>query len=212
MPTIEEARSWYQDADPVHDFGHVIRVYKMAERLASQEGADLEIVRAAALLHDARGSAPGQGEADRAAHHEISADFAGVVLKAEGWGPAQIEAVQHCIRAHRFRSAETPETIEAMVVFDADKLDVIGAVGAARSIAYAVLDGSPIYAEPSQQFMESMEKEPGEAHSSYHEYLFKLSKIKASLCTASAKKLAEGRHDYLAGFYEQLGAEFEGKR
>lgn len=212
MPTIEEARSWYQDADPVHDFGHVTRVYKMAERLASEEGADLEIVRAAALLHDAWGSSPGQSEAVRAEHHEVSANFAGEVLGAEGWELERIEAVKHCIRAHRFRSTEAPETIEAMVVFDADKLDVIGAVGAARSIAYAVLDGAPIYAEPSARFMDTMEKEPGEAHSSYHEYLFKLSKIKERLYTTSAIKLAAARHDHLAGFYEQLGAEFRGER
>ena len=53
MPTIEQARGWYSADDPVHGFDHVLRVYFMAERLAQAEGADLEIVRAAALLHDA---------------------------------------------------------------------------------------------------------------------------------------------------------------
>ena len=60
--SIEEARGWYQNADPVHDFDHVLRVYRLAERLADAEGANLEIVRAAALLHDSRGSAPGGTE------------------------------------------------------------------------------------------------------------------------------------------------------
>ena len=55
MPTIEQARAWYTDSDPVHDFDHVLRVYRLAERLAEAEGADLTIVRAAALLHDAEG-------------------------------------------------------------------------------------------------------------------------------------------------------------
>ncbi len=53
MLTFEKAREWYKDTDPVHDFSHIERVYRMAERLAIAEGADLQIVRAAALLHDA---------------------------------------------------------------------------------------------------------------------------------------------------------------
>ncbi|HEY9088738.1 MAG TPA: HD domain-containing protein, partial [Anaerolineaceae bacterium] len=67
MPTIEQARAWYSASDPVHNFDHVMRVYRTAERLAREEGADLAIVLAAVLLHDAEGAAPG-GE-ERAAHH-----------------------------------------------------------------------------------------------------------------------------------------------
>lgn len=211
MPTIEEARTWYQSADPIHDFGHVMRVYHMAERLGKLESADLDIVRAAALLHDAQGSAPGEG-GSRASHHEQSAAFARLQLQTEGWGEDRIQAVEHCIRAHRYRSTETPDTIEAKVLFDADKLDVLGAFGAARTIGYAVLAGQPIFSQPSDKFIGTKEKEPGEAHSSYHEFLFKLVHVKARLFTESAKKLAEDRHKYLQGFYEQLAAEEHGER
>jgi len=212
MPTIEQARNWYRSADPVHDFEHVMRVYHLATRLAQAEGADVEIVQAAALLHDVDGSAPGTEGQARAAHHIRSAEFAGDLLRREGWEEERVEAVMHCIRAHRYRSTEAPETIEAKTLFDADKLDVIGAVGAARSIAYAVLDGSPIYAEPSEKFKSTMEKEDGEAHSSYHEFIFKLSKVKGRLFTPSAVKLAEARHAFLQEFYDQLGAEYRGER
>jgi len=210
MPSIEQARQWYQGADPIHDFGHVLRVYQMAERLAEAEGADIEIVRAAALLHDAQGSAPGK-EDSRANHHEDSADFARQVLGDEGWEDERIQAVEHCIRAHRYRSTETPETIEAKIIFDADKLDVLGAIGAARTIGYAVLAGQPIFSQPSEKFMETKGKERGEAHSSYHEFLFKLINVKERLYTQSAKNLAEDRHRYLQGFYDQLSAEISGK-
>ncbi len=213
MPTIEEARLWYQEWDPVHDFEHVLRVYRMAERLATAEGADMEIVRAAALLHDSVGSAPGGDDAARKEHHIASAEFAAQVLQGEGWSEGRIRAVQHCIRAHRFRSnGERPLTIEAQVLFDADKLDVLGAIGAARTIAYAALDGKPSYAEPSEQFIRTGKEEPGELHSSYHEYLFKLIKVKDLMFTKSGKDVAEKRDAFLRVFYDQLQAECRGER
>ena len=211
MPTLEQARTWYQDVDAVHDFSHIQRVYHMAERLALAEGADLEIVHAAALLHDARGTMPGSGE--RAEHHIASAAFAGEVLAAEGWPQDRIEAAQHCIRAHRYRDKrERPETIEAKVLFDADKLDVLGAVGVMRTLGYAILAGEPIYEQPSQQFLESSQKEPGEPHSAYHEYLFKLCKIKDVLFTDAAREIAEERDAYLAEFFIRFAQESRGER
>lgn len=211
--TIEEARFWYADADPVHDFDHVLRVTRLALRLAREESADVEIVNASALLHDSKGSAPGVEGNARAEHHKSSSNFAGEILTLKGWPDEKIRAVQHCILAHRFRGTEDrPETIEAMVLFDADKLDVLGAIGAARTIAYAALAGQPTYAQPSAQFLQTGERQPGEPHSSYHEFLFKLSKVKNRMFTESGKKLAEARHAYLVEFYTQLQAEILGER
>lgn len=211
MPTLEQAQAWYAQSDAVHNFAHVQRVYYLGERLARSENADLEIVRAAALLHDAQGAAP--GAAGRLEHHLASAEFALQVLTAEGWPPERIAAVQHCIRAHRFRDdSEPPATIEAKVLFDADKLDVLGAVGVERVIAYAVLAGQPVYAPPSAHFLQSGQVEPGEPHSAYHEYLFKLSKIKDRLYTPAARALAAVRHQYLDEFFHVLAAEMRGER
>ena len=106
-----------------------------------------------------------------------SAALAAEVLAREGWPLERIEAVMHCIRAHRFRGAERPASLEAQVLFDADKLDVMGAFGAARTIGYAVQAGQPIFAVPSEQFLQTGETEPGEPHSAYHEYLFKLRQV-----------------------------------
>lgn len=210
MPTIDQARAWYPDYDPVHGFDHILRVYKLAERLAEAEGADLEIVRAAALLHDASGGQTGGGK--RAEHQQLSADFAEQILQAEGWPADRISAVQHCIRAHRYRGDEQPQTIEAKVMFDADKLDVIGAFGVARTLGYDVVMKWPFFAEPSEQFVRSGKAEANETYSSYHEFLFKLGKVKNRLQTKTAKKIAESRQQFLTDFFEQLAGEARGQR
>ncbi len=211
MPTIQQARDWYTDTDPVHDFDHILRVYRMAEHLARIEGADIEIVRAAALLHDAEGSSA-DDSAKRAIHQHASADFAAQVLKDEGWEQQRIAAVQHCIRAHRFRdTSEPPQTLEAEIIFDADKLDAIGAVGVARVIAYSARVSRPFYAKPSEQFLQSGDKEAGEPHSSYHEHLFKLSKIRARMFTKTGKTIAEQRHKYLDEYFQRLISEWNGE-
>jgi uncharacterized protein len=207
MLTIEQARTWYPD-DPVHGFDHVMRVYQMAVRLAEIEGADLEIVRAAVLLHDAQSD-----QTERENHQHASASFARQVLRSENWNEQAISAVEHCIRAHRFRDQrESPATLEAQILYDADKLDAIGAIGVARAVAYAAMARSPAYAPPSQTFIQSGSIEPGESYSAYHEYLFKLSKLKHRLYTQSARAIAEHRHRTMADFFDQLVAENKAER
>ena len=209
MPTIEDAQSWYPVNDHVHGFDHVLRVFHMAERLSLAENADIEIVRAAALLHDAQGSETEGGDMGRLNHHYTSAEFARQVLETEGWSEDRIQEVLHCIRAHRFRDqSEQPQTIEAQVLFDADKLDAIGAIGVSRALAYSVVEGLPFYAEPSDYFLQTGYKEPGEPHTAYHEHLFKLRKIKTLLYTKTAQAIADQRHRIMDEFFMQLAAEF----
>ncbi len=85
-------------------------------------------------------------------------------------------------------------------------------MGVARTIAFDVVVGQPIFAEPSPRFMRTGEKEPDEMHSSYHEFLFKLSKIRERLFTPTGRALAEGRHAFLCDFFDQLAAEIRGER
>jgi uncharacterized protein len=211
MPTLESVRKYYATDDAVHGYDHIERVYRLSEKLAVAENANVEIVKAAALLHDAQGSAPNGSE--RPNHHILSAEFAKQILEGEGWEKEQIEAVQHCIRAHRFRhDGEEPATMEAMVLFDADKLDVLGAIGAARTLGYALKAGTPFFCEPSKQFLTKGIEIPGELHSAYHEYVFKLSKISSCLYTKTGREMASHRQEFLNQFFEELAAEFRGQR
>lgn len=210
MLTLEAARDWYNPYDPVHGFDHVLRVLRLVEEVGSELGADLEILRAAALLHDASGADPAEGES-RTTHEEDSASFAEEILQNLGWDQDRITQVQHCIRTHRYRGKETPETLEAKILFDADKLDVVGAFGVARTIGYAVQARQPFYADPSEGFLLHGEKEQDEPHSAYHEYLFKLRKVIGRLHTDEAKERAEKRFRLMKDYFEQLAAEAKGE-
>jgi uncharacterized protein len=214
MLTIEAARAWYPQNDLVHGFDHVLRVYRTAEQLAVLEGADLEIVRAAVLLHDAQGdlAMPPADRADdtRSDHHLTSAEFARDILRGEGWSEERIAAVVHCIRAHRFRDdSQEPQTREAEILYDADKLDAIGAVGVARALAYANHAGQPAFAQPSEHFISTGLTEPGEPHSAYHEYIFKLRHLRSRLYTASAQKIAKSRHTLMVAYFDRLASEMQ---
>jgi uncharacterized protein len=210
MPTMEQARRWYVEQDSVHGFDHVLRVLHLVELIAPEVGADLEILHAAALLHDAVDAAPNAG-GGRASHEIASAEFARQVLGEEGWPEERIRAVEHCIRAHRFRSSESPQTVEAKVLYDADKIDDIGAFGVARTLGYAQQAGEPVFAEPSPRFLEHGEREPGEPHSAYHEYLFKLRRIVDRLHTEPARRIAAERFRITETFFEQLASEARGE-
>ena len=198
MPTIEQARAFYPVDDPVHGFSHVLRVFRLCERIGTEEKANLDILRAAALLHDV------EGDVDvRMNHHLAAADFAEKILIKEGWQGREIQAVQHCIRAHRFRNREEePNTLEAKVLFDADKIDAIGAVGIARAVSYAVRAGMDVYAPPSDHYLSTGELAPGESQSVSHEYLFKLRHLKNRMFTKTGRSLAEERHDLMVKFFD----------
>ncbi len=210
MITIDQARHYYPDDDPAHDFSHVLRVLTLAERLAEQEGADARVVRAAALLHDiARVEDESvEVEADAETDHAVlAARQARDILAGED--AAFVEAVAHAIEAHRFRNAVEPETVEAKVLFDADKLDAIGAVGVARAFAYGAVLGQPLWGEVSAGYVPG---ESDEAHTAHHEFHVKLMAIKDRLYTESGRRVAEGRHRFMEEFFAQMAAEVSGER
>jgi len=141
MITIAEAQRYYKGADAVHDFDHVLRVLSLARRIGQAEGADPEIVHAAALLHDIGRE---RAEATGRDHAEFAAERARDILA--GAPPEKVEAVAHAVATHRFRTGPEPTTLEAQVLFDADKLDAIGAVGVARAFAYGGAHGQQLWA------------------------------------------------------------------
>ena len=92
--------------------------------------------------------------------------------------------------------------MEAKVLFDADKIDAIGAVGIARAVSYAVRAGMDVYAPPSEHYLSTGELAPGESQSVSHEYLFKLRHLKDRIFTKTGRSLAEERHDLMVNYFD----------
>jgi uncharacterized protein len=206
---IEDARVLYEASGGGHDFDHVLRVTALAERIARAEGADVEVVRTAALLHDVAEST------DRETHHLLGAERAREILA--GHPVESVEAVVHAIEAHRFRHDPQPETLEAKVLSDADKLDSIGAIGVGRAFSYAGAAGTALWRQPLGEIAAGgsdarrAPKELGEGYTPSHEFVYKLDRIPERLYTAMAREIAEERRHFMAEFFERLDREALGQ-
>lgn len=208
--SVEEARAWYgTDCDAAHDFDHALRVLRVAERIARAEGADLRIVRTAALLHDV-----GRAQADPVGqdHAAVGAALARAIL-AERCPPHVIEVITHAIATHRFRSEARPETLEAQVLFDADKLDAIGAVGVARAFAYGGMHGQRLWVPLEAVDVSRWQREGGDPakHTPVHEFVVKLQWLCDALYTPTGRRLAEERHAFMVAFFRRFDAEVRGE-
>lgn len=209
--TVDFARTLYDDSDAAHAFDHVLRVTRLAEHIARIEHADLDVVRAAGLLHDCARLQPD--------HHLAGARRAREILAGED--PTFVSAVAHCIEAHRFSVEPNPATLEAQCLCDADKLDAIGAIGVARAFAFAGHHGTHLWARP----LEEVRKEVGQNVRTYrqrwgatreytpsHELVCKLESLAEGLYTATARAIAAERHAFMVAFFQQLDAEALGER
>jgi uncharacterized protein len=202
--TVEEARLLYLENDAAHDFDHVLRVLSLAERIGQAEGADLEIVQAAALLHDV---ARVEGKGTSACHARAGAQRAREIL--QGHPPEKVEAVARAIATHRFREKSIPQTLEAQILYDADKLDAIGAIGVARAYTVSGQKGRRLWGPVPADYQGEAQGIP--EHTAVHEFVFKLSRLKETLFTSTAKAIAEERHRYMVGFFARLEREVKGE-
>lgn len=200
-----------------HDLDHVIRVYKMCLLLSEEEkDVNLQVLIPAALLHDIARRQEDQDTTGSIDHAVLGAQMAGEILRSLDYAPEIIVEIQDCIKAHRFRSGFRPNTIEAKILFDADKLDVIGAVGIARSFMLAGKHGEKMYNDiPLQEYLQDNVGENGRIkdaskHTAYLEFELKLRRIPERLFTDKAKRVAVNRIKYMEAFFELLDEEING--
>ncbi len=203
----EEVKYLLKESEGCHDWDHTLRVYNLALHIGKIENANLEILGIAALLHDI-----GRPEEDRlnrkVCHAEIGAVMAEGILKQHGLEDEKIEKIKHCILQHRFSKGQAPESKEAKILYDADKLDNIGAIGILRAAnfsgTYKARTHNP---EVNFENVEPYSKED----TAYQHYHMKLKKIKDKLFTDEAKRIAEKRHSFMEDFFERVNRECRGE-
>ncbi len=189
-------------ADPAHDPAHVKRVVAAARQLAQGEGASLDVVVPAAWLHDCV-TVPKNSERRSAASTEAAA-LAGSFLHDAGYPPALIPAVRHAVEAHSFSAGIAPETVEAKVVQDADRLDALGAIGIARCFMVGGSLQLALY-NPAEPFPES--REPDDSKYVVDHFYVKLLKLPDTMQTAAGRVEARRRARIMKDFLRSLRAE-----
>lgn len=204
----EKARAHFSQARGSHDWDHTLRVHRLCRRIGAAEGADLLVVETAAYLHDI-----GRAHQDRAdgrlCHAKIGAAMARKMLGDCPLADDRRENIIHCIATHRFRRGDPPRTIEARVLFDADKLDAIGAIGIARAFLFAGELGARLHSPD----VDVVQAQPYSIDDTgYREYVVKLSKIRDRILTGAGRRLAGDRHRFMTVFFERFIEEYEGER
>ena len=202
----EEAAERLLSSPACHDWEHTCRVRANAMRIAREEGADLLVVELAALLHDI-GRPAELADHGKTDHAVLGAVMAADVLRNFGCDEALVAKVASCVRTHRFRKRSPegiPASLEAKCVYDADKLDSIGAIGIGRSFHFAGRTGAKVHNTEQQALSsESYSRED----TAYREFLVKLRYIKDNMLTDMGRRLAQQRHDFMCSFFDELNAE-----
>jgi uncharacterized protein len=204
LPGLTESDAAH--ADGSHDVAHLVRVWRNAAQIAAVEGADGRMLAAAVLLHDCvhvEKSSPLRSQASR-----LAAERAGEILVAQGWLPDDVARVRHAIEAHSFSAGITPESIEARVLQDADRLDAIGYIGIARCFYTAGRMGSALYdpADPRAERRALDDRSFAIDH-----FRTKLLLLGDGFRTATGAALAAERtrvlQDFLDGFEQEAGVQ-----
>lgn len=201
------AEAFYKKSRGSHDWEHTLRVCRLCERIGTVEDADMEVLMVAAYLHDI-GRYYQDETKGAVCHAEEGARLAEPLICKLSLSEAQKNNIIHCIRAHRFRGIHKPATKEAKVLFDADKLDAIGAVGVARAFLFAGEVGARLH-NPEMDVENSHPYSKDDT--GYREYKMKLSKVRDRILTDEGRKLANARHDYMEKFFKRFLEEYEGK-
>ena len=196
----------FKTAPRCHDWDHTYRVLLNAYKLISGEiGVDVRVVEVAALLHDiARPEEMAQK--GKVCHAALGSVKVRKILPKFGFKDVSfIDHVSDCVFTHRYRDERKPETMEAKIIFDADKLDSIGAIGLGRAFHFAGRFGARVHNSQDEALASESYSQDDTA---YREFLFKLKKIKNRMLTDGGREIALKRHEFMVIFFQQF--DFQG--
>lgn len=187
--------------DSAHDREHIYRVlYSALEIARHEQNVDYDILICACLLHDVgRGE---QFENPSLCHAQVGAEKAFRFLTEQGFDESFSVKVKHCILTHRYRNNNEPQTVEAKILFDADKLDVTGAIGIARTLFYEGRVSEPLYNVNDQGRVQDGAEDT--KPSFLQEYKYKLEHIYDHFYTEKGREMAQARRQAASDYYESL--------
>ncbi len=191
--------------DPAHDFEHIMRVFKNAERIGRDEGANMEILLAAVLLHDIILYPKGSERRSRSAKE--SAKLAESILAAYDWPKDKIERVSDCIRTHSYSLNLKPATLEGKILQDADRLDALGAIGIARTFSVGGTEMRKFYNQ-EDPFCRK-ERKSNDMLWTIDHFKVKLLQLENSLHTKTARREAHKRTLFMEVFLAEMEKELE---
>src|SRR6266699_1737588 len=217
MWLLELARQFMLDegsGDAAHDYDHLVRVIALADKIQASEGGDLPTIWAAVALHDIGQERERRQSSD---HALIGAELAAELLKDTPFPPQSIPGVQQAIREHRITGGITPQTLEGRILYDADKIDCLGAIGIGRLYCitgrYHQKVYSPVPAgiiEPIDPVMiRSLRRSPDYSPSIEFQLLF--ANLPQRMTTSTGRELARERFVYMQQFFNRLRQEIEGE-
>lgn len=188
--------------DQAHDINHILRVVKLAQNLCIQENAILEVVLPAAYLHDCF-SLP-KNHPERSNSSRLAADKAIDFLASINYPNSYYNAIHHAITAHSFSANVQPESLEAQVVQDADRLDALGAIGIARCLQVSTSLGVQLY-NTNDPFC--LKRKPDDRQYTIDHFYTKLLVLSETMNTKAAKIEAEIRTQFMKDYLSQLKRE-----
>jgi len=200
-----EAYMLRQMQDSAHDRHHVYRVLNAALDIAGRVAVDdMDVLLAACLLHDI--GREKQFADLELCHAQMGGEMAFAFLLSQSWPEPKALHVQECIASHRYRGGNEPRSIEAKILFDADKLEASGAIGIARTLIYGGQVGEPLYVLDGEGGV-VLDGGGAEISSFLQEYNWKLKKVYGAFFTERAREIAARRQRTAADFYNGLLAE-----
>lgn len=203
---IEKVKPYFENSGG-HDFLHTERVFNNSLKISESEDVDTDVVKVAALLHDIAREKQSRGEAE--CHAESGAEIAREILKEQGFPEDKIKNVSHCIKVHRYSKGLKPETKEAEILQDADRLDALGAVCIGRIFEFGGKNDRPAYTQENN----IKEYTPNHTSESSLDHFYEkiLNITPESFNTQKAKEMARERYNFVKDFVNRLEGERKGE-
>ena len=189
------AKKKLENNDPAHDFEHIMRVYRNAEKICKTESGNKKLVLSAVLLHDLIKNKNQKNSAEK------SAKLAEKILKENYFSSDEILIISDAIKEHSFSKGRIPSTPEGKILQDADRLDAIGAIGLARVFSFSGSHNRPFY-DPEDPF--SKNRNLNDNKWALDHFFKKLLKLEQKMNTKTGKLLAKKRTKILKNFLKEI--------